>query len=575
MSVDDIRRPGDPDLRSLPNIVLYGGARAVFISYGGLGARQFGALVALGHGDGTVSVESTVRKHADGSPYIEIVPSAFGRFVDDVGAAHGADEAATVAALNLLFERNVAAVDLDFDPVGTSLSGGNVQACLAELGAAVAAIAGAPMASGVATLLSSNVGIAGGETAGVADPTNSTAGWYFKNTTDVTDKINWYYMGGVANAMTLGDVDGQHAVLDVRAAASPFFQLWTARENDGQDAGAWYRSRLAYAPNPSFDISAYVGQEVLFYWGTDPGVFPGLTRVECVLQVADPGTVGPRDAAESILLGGLVTSTGNAAGAYEFVAGELAYTYASKTDTFLLSAPSAAGGADPVVPDSAYIELDGVNDYVALSGTGAVLDFTSTWTVGIEIVSMPSVTTDAKFMTIFRSGNSAVTLRRGGSNWGLYLMGGANGYYSVGQANTWYAPSAGSKVLFHCDGVRLKYWLDGTMRANIAMNTTYRDSSEHVFDSLEIGKGGIGFAQGANVSLEGGIDNLVISYNALSTAEIAEFFTSSDATSHSYYSSARDFVPLGEGGYPNVSGTKNNVTGTLVNGTSDDFQERI
>lgn len=461
------------------------------------------------------------------------------------------------------------AEDVSFDPAGTTLDAGNVQAAVEELDAAVAALSGAPDLAGVTTLLSTNVAISADGAAGVADPLSLAAGWHFKNTDDLTEKINWYYLGNdAANSMTLGDLDGQHALVTVRAGGAPYFIVYTRATGSG-DAGSWYKSRRVYAP-AGYDLTAHIGETVLLYWGADPGGFPGTTRVECTLDGFS--TNGSGNSEESILFGNVSTSSSYPAGHFNFVMSDLGYTYAGKTDLFQLAAPSATEA--PATPDNAYIELDGVNDYISLSGTGGALDFSATWSLGLEIVTLPTVTTDNKFMNIFRSGNAGVALRRGGSNWGLYLAGGANGYYSVGQANTWYAPQAGSKILFVCDGVRFKYYLDGVMRANIAMNATYRDSSEPVSNSLEIGRGGIGFAQGTHVALEGGVDNLLLSYNVLSSAEIAEWFAGNDVTNHSYYGAARDFVPLGEAGYPNVTGEKNNVTGTLVNGTADDFKER-
>jgi len=106
------------------------------------------------------------------------------------------------------------------------------------------------------------------------------------------------------------------------------------------------------------------------------------------------------------------------------------------------------------------------------------------------------------------------------------------------------------------------------------MNATYRDGTDHVVDSLEIGKGGIPFAQGTFQYAEGGFDNLLVTYNILSASEKAEFFAGGDVTSHSYYSAARDFVPMGEATFPAVTGEKANITGSLVNGTADDFVER-
>lgn len=428
-------------------------------------------------------------------------------------------------------------------------------------------IDGAGGYGGSTTLLSSNVAIAGGAAVGVADPLGLTAGWHFKNTADLTNKINWYYLANSNTALTmnLGSLNGMYALVDVRAGGSPYFSIYTKPTGSG-DAGGWYKSRVTYAP-VNYDISAHVGSTILLYWGDDPGDFVGVPRVECVPDAFS--NVGTGGASEEVMLGALSTSSSYPAGTYDFVVSNLAYEYNNTTFAFGLSSPPPAAGVS--TPDDAFVRMDGVNDYISLSGTGGILDYTGTWTVACEIVEMPSTTTDSKFMTFFRSGNNALTLRRGGSNWGFYAV---NGYYSVAQANTWYAPSAGSRILIECNGNQIAYWLDGVRRSNTTMNATYRDASSHVSNSIDFGRGGISFAQGAVVDFEGGIDNLLFTNTTLSSAEKAEWFAGGDVTEHSYYSSARDFVPCGEGTFPNVVGEKGNVTGSLVNGTSDDFVER-
>ena len=421
---------------------------------------------------------------------------------------------------------------------------------------------------GVTTLLSTNANIFADGTAGIPDPLSTTSGWYYKNGADLTDKVNWYYAynSNPAVSMTLGNFTSQYAVVDVRASGSPFFVVYTKPTGTG-DAASWFKSRLVYAPaDPYMDLTAYVGQTVFLHWGVDTGDFPSLPRVECTLDSFS--SVGTQAPAEEVLFANISTSTGYAAGHYEFVVSDLGYELNSADVQFTLSAPAPTGSA-PATLDEAFIRVDGVNDYISLSGTGSILDYTASWTVACEIVEMPTNTTDNKFMPFFRSGNNALTLRRGGTNWGFYA---AAGYYSAGQANTWYAPSAGSKVLWRCDGNYISYFLDGVRRATVSINSNY--PSLHTNDSIDFGRGGINFAQGPVVDFEGGIDNLLFTNDVLSDAQVAEWFAGGDVTQHSYYSSARDFVPCGEGVFPNVVGEKSNVTGSLVNGTSDDFVER-
>tara|TARA_B100001059_G_scaffold195210_1_gene199642 strand:- start:1051 stop:2592 length:1542 start_codon:yes stop_codon:yes gene_type:complete len=419
---------------------------------------------------------------------------------------------------------------------------------------------------GVTTLLSTNTLVSGNGAAGTPDPLNTTAGWYFKNSADVTNAINWTYVANnnPAVTMTLANLTAQYAVVDVRAAGAPYFIVYTKPAGDGSDAALSYRSAKVYGP-AGYDLTSYVGQTVFLHWGVDTGDFPTLPRVECTLDAS--ASLGPQDDQEEVLVANLSTDYGYAAGYYEFVVSDLGYEFNTADVQYSLSAPTASDA--PATLDEAFVRMDGVNDYISLSGTGSILDYTASWTVACEIVEMPSNTTDAKFMPFFRSGDNALTLRRGGTNWGFYA---AAGYYSVGQANTWYAPSAGSKVLWRCDGNYISYFLDGVRRATVSINSYY--PSLHTNDSIDFGRGGISFAQGPVVDFEGGVDNLLFTNDVLSDAQVAEWFAGGDVTTHSYYSSARDFVPCGEGVFPNVVGEKSNVTGSLVNGTSDDFVER-
>ena len=82
---------------------------------------------------------------------------------------------------------------------------------------------------GVSTILSTNANVYADGTAGVPDPLNTTSGWYYKNSADLTDKINWYYAANSnpAVTMTLANFTAQYAVVDVRAEGSPFFVVYT------------------------------------------------------------------------------------------------------------------------------------------------------------------------------------------------------------------------------------------------------------------------------------------------------------------------------------------------------------
>ena len=225
-----------------------------------------------------------------------------------------------------------------------------------------------------------------------------------------------------------------------------------------------------------------------------------------------------------------------------------------------------------------FIELDGANDYVSLptlaGGSEDVLDWTKSWSVGITLVGVEHYN-DALWMSLFSSGGNHITLRRGGSNWGMYVTSDDNGYQHG--ANTWYAPAEFDRILFTYDHLttRLKYYLGspatGTyaMRANLLVNSTVvtGDSAD---GTLSIGKG-----VGAIVHWDGGINNLVISNQVLVGPQVDEFFqTGEDFNTHEYYPDLTSYCRLGEDTFPAVVDDKGNVTGgVLVNGTSEDFAD--
>lgn len=211
-----------------------------------------------------------------------------------------------------------------------------------------------------------------------------------------------------------------------------------------------------------------------------------------------------------------------------------------------------------------YIDLDGTNDYVELTGVDAdVLDFTKEWSIGFEIENVSSIN-DSSYTTLLSRGTNEITLRKGGSNWGVYYF--ANGN-AIAQANTWYAPTSGSKVLFVCTGTHLKYYLDGYLRASTSINANV--SHNNPSGDLTLGK------KVYKSYWYGGVNNLMIHKGTqLGSNQLTEYLTGQDVSSMSFYDDIIDFIPLGEGAYPVVNGLKGVVSGELKNGSSSDFVQR-
>ena len=420
---------------------------------------------------------------------------------------------------------------------------------------------------GVTTLLSSNEAIAGGQTQGVSDPLSNTAGWYFKNSSDLTDKINWYYLVNQNPSlnMTLGSLNGMYAIVDVRAGGSPYFTVYTAPTGSG-DAGGWYKSRLSFGPaSPYMDLTAYIGQTVMLYWGNDPGDFIGLPRVECSLDAFSSN--GTQSSSETVMFGALSTSTGYSAGHYEFVVSDLAYEYNNIVYQSALSSP-----IPPIAPgDTHYVTLDGVNDYINLSGTGNCMDFSAgaEWALGWTV--------DEGYAG---NANKLSMIQSGVNNWTLY-NGGLHSTFNNGtNALQWNTAAyvqgltAGDKIAVRADGSKVQFWLNGVRKHQATLGTNGVGTGTP--NSLTIGNATTAAGIGTIPNWNASVDNLMVVANAtLTDSELAEFFASDDFDSYSFAGTKlTDFVTMGEDAYPNITGENSVVTGTLVNGTTANFVER-
>ena len=282
------------------------------------------------------------------------------------------------------------------------------------------------------------------------------------------------------------------------------------------------------------------------------------------------------DARESVLTGDYVPTPGLTNAVLILGIGIAVYSF--DLEDFVAIEDLAAAGNQA----SRYIELDGANDYLEFSslsgGSEDVLDWTKSWSLGITLVGLGPTTGDNKFMTLFSNGNNAIFLRRGGTNWGLYVTGDAG--YTHG-ANTWYAPSATSRILLTYDAAtcRLKYYLgdpaSGTyaMRANLAVNSIVK-SANQVGTSLCVGKKVPISSYGSSnqVYWDGGVNNLILSNTVLTGPQVDEFFQTGEAfTEHEYYADLTSYWKLGEDEFPTVSDTKGDSDGVLVGGAANDF----
>ena len=228
--------------------------------------------------------------------------------------------------------------------------------------------------------------------------------------------------------------------------------------------------------------------------------------------------------------------------------------------------PAGAIGTPFPQRSGRYVFLDGTDNYIEFDNANAdILDFTGgkKWAVGFKCNGVSGVV-DYVATTLFRRGDNEITLKRGGSNWGLYVYcGGA----SVGQANTWYAPQDDSTIVFTFDGTKLRYYIDGALRSTLSINTSHpnHNASGNLFVGSTI--------RGDRANWYGGAENCFImngNSSVLSSHQINEF-GSVDGTALSYYNSLEDYFNIGIDTFPSIDGIKGIVTGNLVNGNAEDF----
>ena len=211
-----------------------------------------------------------------------------------------------------------------------------------------------------------------------------------------------------------------------------------------------------------------------------------------------------------------------------------------------------------------YINLDGLNDYVKITGVPEdVMGYAKEWSLGIQLAGAVSPINDSSYITLFKRGTNEITLRRGGSNWGLYAW--INGYSRASaQANTWYAPTANSTILIVSTSTHLKYYLDGVQRVNISWQDSIHLNTQDYSGDLEIGN------SDNYANWFGGVNNLMVmegSASDLGKDQLAEFHSQDNVSNMSFYPSVTDFITLGERPYPSVLGLKQVLEGTIENST--------
>jgi hypothetical protein len=227
-----------------------------------------------------------------------------------------------------------------------------------------------------------------------------------------------------------------------------------------------------------------------------------------------------------------------------------------------------------------YILIDGANDHIQFDslagGSENVLDLSKDWSFGVTLVGLGNEgSSDQKYVTLFSNGNTAVYLRRGGSNWGFYVGAGNS---SAG-ANTWVQPGATDRILitYNATTYRMKYYLGDPATGVYNLRANYLVASQTRTNNTVDGVLQIGNAVTAGSAVgehwDGGLNNMILSDHELTGPQIAEYFQSGEAfDNNEFYDDVTTWSKFGEDVYPAVTDVKGNATqGSLIGGTEQDF----
>ena len=184
------------------------------------------------------------------------------------------------------------------------------------------------------TVLSTQIGVAGGAEVGTADVEGGVPGWYYKNTTN--GKINWYFYGGTGTFTdtNFGNLATMWAVVHV-VEGYFYFQAYTKPTGSGD--ASWYKSRINWDDDSGQLIQNLPDGRYLVYTGDaehTAAVHPEIAEAQRIqLPQSTASTAGTAGTDEDIWLLSLSTSSGFAEGHNEFVVEEFGYQFGTQKHT--------------------------------------------------------------------------------------------------------------------------------------------------------------------------------------------------------------------------------------------------
>lgn len=154
----------------------------------------------------------------------------------------------------------------------------------------------------------------------VKDVRASPVGGWYVNNAGTGDKFNFYYYGktNLPEVHTLEELKYLYCLVDIISGGNMYFSVYTQRQNDGNDAGSWYRSRINYIINGTGSTTETGISLMTVNLKEEPvDIFDSVKRIPCSKEAFS--SVGPQAEDEEILTISLQSDSSQPAGAVEYV----------------------------------------------------------------------------------------------------------------------------------------------------------------------------------------------------------------------------------------------------------------
>jgi len=170
----------------------------------------------------------------------------------------------------------------------------------------------------------------------VKDVRASPVGGWYVNNAGTGDKFNFYYYGktNLPEVHTLAELKYLYCLVDIINGGNMYFSIYTQRQNDGNDAGAWYRSRINYIINGTGSTPQTGISLLTVNLKEEPvDIFDSVKRIPCSKEAFS--SVGPQAEDEQILTISLQSDSSQPAGAVQYVIQNLGFKLEHVIQNFL------------------------------------------------------------------------------------------------------------------------------------------------------------------------------------------------------------------------------------------------